>query len=198
MRIPVLLVLLSPALMPTAALGQSEVTAASSAVAGKPANLCEELVNFVRQPAEAANADTTPKSLASAVQAPKPGDTSAKPADAAGPPQTAGGISGQVTSSGPGASGPQGQAQNKAAPAGSTATASSPAPAASAPAPAAPPAATAPQPSPEATQSIEAAAEKNDLSGCRAAAQQMRRAGVVMPGPLLALSAMEVRLLEAA
>jgi hypothetical protein len=206
MRLPILAVLFSAAaLMPVALLAQSEGTAAVSAGAGKPANLCQELVNFVRQPAEAVKADSTPKSLAPAVQATKPGDTPAKASDAAGAPQTADGVSGQATSAGPGASGPQGQAQTKEAPAGSTATAAgppqaapSPAPAPAAPAPAAPPAATAPQASPEAIQAVEAAAEKKDLSGCRAAAQQMRRAGVVMPAPLLALSAMDVRLLEAA
>ena len=197
MRLPALTVLLSvAALMPAGALAQSEGAIAASGGSGKPANLCQELVNFVRQPVEAVKADSTPKSLAPAVQATKPGDTPAKASDAAGAPQTADGVSGQATSSGPGASGPQGEAQNKAAPAGSTATAA--APSAPPPAPAASPSPPAPQASPEAIQTIEAAAANNDLSGCRAAAQQMRRAGVVMPAPLLALSAMNIRLLEAA
>src|SRR5687768_12862948 len=101
MRLWVLVVLLSAAaLIPAAALAQSEGTAAVSAGSGKPANLCQELVNFVRQPGEAVKADSTPKSLAPPVQATKPGDTPAKASDASGAPQTAGGISGQVTASG--------------------------------------------------------------------------------------------------
>jgi hypothetical protein len=44
----------------------------------------------------------------------------------------------------------------------------------------------------------EDAVSSNDLSRCRSAAQQMRRAGVVIPAPLLALSAMDPKLLEAA
>ncbi|MCP1535468.1 hypothetical protein [Methylorubrum extorquens] len=45
---------------------------------------------------------------------------------------------------------------------------------------------------------IESAAQANDLQACRALAQNMRRAGIVMPAPLLALAAMSPKLLEAA
>lgn len=161
-----------------------------STSAGRPANLCQELIAFVHQPEAATKAAETPPQLATAVTAKKSDDTSAKPS-APDTPQNTSGQSGQITASGPGAAGPQGDAQNKAAPAGSTATATG-APAATPAAPAAP------KPSAENVQQIENAAGANDLQGCRAAAQTMRRAGVVMPGPLLALAAMSPKLLEAA
>jgi hypothetical protein len=56
----------------------------------------------------------------------------------------------------------------------------------------------APKPTPEVVEQVEAAARSNDIGACRSAAQQMRRAGVAMPAPLIALSAMSVKLLEAA
>ncbi|WP_082503847.1 hypothetical protein [Methylobacterium sp. Leaf117] len=161
---------------------------------GRPANLCQELVAFVKQPEAATKAAETPPQLATAVTAKKSDDTSAKPS-APGTPQNTSGQSGQITASGPGAAGPQGDAQNKSAPVGSTATASGPAKVASAAAPAAP---AVPKPSAENVQQIENAAGANDIQGCRAVAQTMRRAGVVMPGPLLALAAMSPKLLEAA
>lgn len=165
-----------------------------STSAGRPANLCQELIAFVHQPEAATKAVETPPQLATAVTAKKSDDTSAKPS-APGTPQNISGQSGQITASGPGAAGPQGDAQNKAAPAGSTATASGPATGAPAAKPAAP---AAPKPSAENVQQIENATGANDLQGCRAAAQTLRRAGVVMPGPLLALAAMSPKLLEAA
>lgn len=154
---------------------------------GKPANLCQELVAFVRQPASATKAVETPPQLATAVTAKKSDDASAKPS-APGTPQNTSGQSGQITGSGPGAAGPQGDSQNKAASTGSTATASG----------AAKDGTAALKPTPEILQQIEGAAGANDLQGCRAAAQSMRRAGIVMPGPLLALAAMSPKLLEAA
>lgn len=171
---------------------------ANEQASGTPADLCQELVAFVHQPDAASASDATPPKLATAVSAKKPGDPSAKPSPAGGAAQQTSGQSGQITSSGPGAAGPQGEAQNKAAPSGTTATASGP-PKSAAPAGSA--AASTPdahKPSPENVQQVEAAAASNDLPGCRAAAQMMRRAGVVMPGPLLALSALNPKLLERA
>jgi hypothetical protein len=161
---------------------------------GRPANLCQELMAFVHQPEAATKATETPSRLATAVTAKNSDDTSAKPA-APGTPQNTSGQSGQITASGPGASGPQGDVQNKAAPTGSTATASGSATGSPSASPAAP---SAPKPSAENVQQAEIAAGTNDLQGCRAAAQTMRRAGIVMPGPLLALAAMSPKLLEAA
>jgi hypothetical protein len=191
-------VLVRVALLSATLLLPVEASAQDSPGAGKPANLCQEIVAFVHQPDPALKSDAPPPQLATAVSAKKPGDTSEKPA-AGGTPQNTSGQSGQITASGPGAAGPQGDAQNKAAPAGSTATAAAPPkdvpPAAPAAAPAAPPA---PKPTAENVQQVEAAAAKNDLQECRAVGQQMRRAGVAMPAPLLALSAMDPKLLEAA
>jgi hypothetical protein len=165
---------------------------------GTPANLCQELVAFVHQPDAARGSDATPAQQSTAVSAKKPGDPSAKPSDASGAAQQTSGQSGQVTSSGPGAAGPQGEAQNKAAPSGTTATASGPDRSGTPAGSTAPFAPEVHKPSPENVQQVEAAAASNDLLGCRAAAQKMRRAGVVMPGPLLALSALDPKLLERA
>lgn len=158
---------------------------------GRPANLCQELVAFVRQPAAGTQATDTPARLATAVSAKNAGDTSAKPA-AEETPQNSSGQSGQITASGPGVAGPQGQSQNAAAPTGSTATAAGSERSGSSQLP------DTSKLSAENVTQIEAAAQANDLSACRAAAQTMRRAGVVMPGPLLALAAMTPRLLEGA
>lgn len=158
---------------------------------GRPANLCQELVAFVRQPEAGAKAAETPPSLATAVSAKNSGEPSAKPA-AENTPQASSGQSGQITASGPGASGPQGRAQNQSAPAGSTATASGPERSGSSTQP------DPSKPSAENVTRIEAAARTNDLTGCRAIAQTMRRAGIVMPAPLLALAAMAPRLMERA
>ncbi|TNC05287.1 hypothetical protein FF100_35855 [Methylobacterium terricola] len=155
--------------------------------AGKPANLCRELVVFVHQPDAAQNADAPPAQLATAVSAKKESAETAKPHEGGGQVQQNSGLSGQITTSGPGAAGPQGDAQNKGAPAGSTATAA-------AGTPAMPPV----KPTLENVQEVEKASAENNLRGCRAAAQRMRKAGVMMPSPLLALSAMDPKLLEAA
>ncbi|POR39910.1 hypothetical protein CRT23_26830, partial [Methylobacterium sp. V23] len=77
---------------------------------GRPANICQELVAFVKQPEAATKAAETPPQLATAVTAKKSDDTSAKPS-APGTPQNTSGQSGQITASGPGAAGPQGDAQ---------------------------------------------------------------------------------------
>lgn len=160
-------------------------------LAGRPANLCQELVAFVCQPEASMKAVETPQQLATAVTARKSSEPSEKPS-ALGTPQNTAGFAGQITASGPGAACPQGAVQNNAAPAGSTTTASGPAKAAPVTAPAAP------RPSAENVRQIEDAAGTNDLRECWAVAQSMRRAGVAMPAPLLALAAMSPQLLETA
>ncbi|GJD29245.1 hypothetical protein PMNALOAF_0477 [Methylobacterium adhaesivum] len=174
------------ALLPAVASAQGDAS-----TTGGPANLCQELVAFVRQPVASMKAVETPAQQATAVTARKSGEPSEKPS-ASGTPQNTSGMSGQITASGPGAAGPQGAAQNKAVPEGSTATASGPAKDAPITAPAAP------RPSTEDVRHVEDAAGANDLVRCRDVAQAMRRAGVAMPAPLLALSAMSPQLLEAA
>ena len=170
----------------------------AAARTGPPANLCQELLAFVKQPDPSQGSDAPPPQLATAVSAKKDDTPSAKPGDGAGAAQQASGQSGQITSSGPGAAGPQGDAQNKAAPAGTTATAAGPPKSSSSAVAAASSTPDAHKPTPENVQQVEAAAAGNDLLGCRAAAQKMRRGGVVMPGPLLALSALDPKLLEPA
>lgn len=178
------LLLAAAALLPSLSNAQGDASPP-----GRPANLCRELAAFVRQPVDAMKAVETPPQLATAVTARKSGEPSETPS-AAGTPQNTSGISGQVTASGPGAAGPQGAAQNVAVPRGSTAAASGKDAAVTAPA--------APRATAEDIRHVEEAAVSNDLGRCRDIAQTMRRAGVAMPAPLLALAAMSPRLLDAA
>ncbi|KAB1074103.1 hypothetical protein F6X51_09935 [Methylobacterium planeticum] len=157
---------------------------AAGSGSGRPANLCRELMAFLHPPAAQADASTPPPQTATAVQAPSQDKPVPKPGEA-GAPQKESGQSGPISNAGPGAAGPQGTTQKdtQAAPKSDK--------------PAAPTAPSAPKPSPEAVARADAAADTNDLRTCRAVAQEMRRAGVAMPPPLIALSAMDPRLLEA-
>ncbi|SFU65535.1 hypothetical protein SAMN02799631_01618 [Methylobacterium sp. 174MFSha1.1] len=141
--------------------------------AGPPANLCQELVAFVHPKAPDAPAAAQAQPAPAAVQAPDKG-AAQLPSGGAGETQQKSGLSGPVAQNGPGASGPQGQAQaqSQAAPAPSGAPAQK-------------------GPSPEQVAQVDAAAGANDIQACRAAARAMRKAGVVMPAPLLALSALD-------
>ncbi len=158
-----------------AALAASVSTAQA---AGPPANLCQELVAFVHPKAPDAT-PSAPQPATAAVQAPDRG-AAQQPGAGAGEVQQKSGLSGPVAQTGPGASGPQGQAQ---------------APSQAAPAPAGAPAQK--KPSPEQIAQVDAAAGANDIQACRAAAQAIRRAGVVMPAPLLALSALDPKFFAA-
>ncbi|WP_336489904.1 hypothetical protein [Methylobacterium nigriterrae] len=157
---------------------------AAGPASGRPANLCKELVAFLHPPAPEPGGGGPPPQAATAVQAPAQDKPVPKPADA-GAPQQQSGQSGPIPNSGPGAAGPQGNAQkdSQAAPKPDK--------------PAAPPASSAPKPSAEAVARGDSAAGANDIAGCRSVAQDMRRAGVAMPAPLLALAAMDPRLLQA-
>ena len=161
----------------------AETGPAPGAGSGKPANICQELIAFVHPPAPAAPTGSPPPQAATAVQAPAQGQPAPTASPAAGEPQQKSGLSGPVAQTGPGASGPQGEAQ-KAAP------------------PAAPPPATAatgaPKPSPEMIEQVDAAARNNDIVGCRDTARKMRVAGVALPAPLLALTALDLKYLQAA
>jgi len=42
-------------------------------------------------------------------------------------------------------------------------------------------------------EKAEAAARDHNLQGCRDVAQEMRRAGITMPAPLLALAALDLK-----
>ncbi|MGV2344071.1 MULTISPECIES: hypothetical protein [Methylobacterium] len=151
------------------------VTAAQAG--GPPANLCQELVAFVHPKAPDAPAPAPAQPATAAVQAPDKG-AAQLPSNGAGETQQKSGLSGPVAQTGPGAAGPQGQAQSQAAPA--------------------PAAAPAPKgPSPELVAKVDAAAASGDIQACRAAARAMRVAGVVMPAPLLSLSALDPKFFAA-
>lgn len=179
MRFPVIaLVLTASCSIVTAAAAQS------GGQTGKPANLCGELVAYLKQPnpnqspaaaaAPAGDAKADPK-LTTAVQAPKSGEQPPK-AQGNGAP-TESGVSGPIPNQvGQGAPGPQGAEQKTAAP-GS-----------------APPAPTMSSTQGKVTaEQAEAMAAANDLPGCRAATQTLRRAGAPLPAGLMALGALDLK-----
>ena len=197
-----------PALAQTAAPEQP----AQQAGAGSrgPANLCQELIAYVRQATAPAAAPA-----AAAAQAPQP-----SPAQQVAPaaPPSAGAVAtaqppGRDAPSQSGISGPVSQAQTQGTP-GPQAAGQSPAvtqpqtPAAPQPGGQAPPPAQAaaaapaapqpPKPTAEHLAKLEAAAQGNDLTACRNYGQQMRRAGMVMPPPLIALAGLDLKYLQQA
>jgi hypothetical protein len=145
---------------------------------GKPADLCQELLAFVKPPAPANPPATTPVApqQQSAVSAPT-GKADEKSGGAAGAVQQNSGLSSPVTA--------DSAASPQDARAAANTAAKSPAAAAAAAAPT--------KPSPEAVAQAEAAVAANDPAGCRASVQTMRRAGVTIPSPLLALGALDLK-----
>jgi hypothetical protein len=195
----------------------AEQPANASARRVTPANLCDEMLAFVHPPAPAAPASGQAPAQAAAAQpaanaatavtAPAQQQAAPQPSPGGGAPQQSSSLSGQVTPSGPGASGPQGAAQpggggpppaasDAAKPAASPAQQQAAAPAQPA-APAAPAAPPAPKPTAAQIDKVETAARDHNLQGCRDAAQEMRKAGIVMPPPLLALAALDVKFFDA-
>ncbi|GJE15999.1 hypothetical protein [Methylobacterium marchantiae] len=165
---------------------------ASAESAGKPANICKELVAFLHPPAQPTSAGPAKADTSTAVTA--PGTGSQKPSGASDT-QRDSGLSGPTAQSGPGAAGPQGASQNAAAPSGASAQAPAPAAAAASATPAAPPPKT---PSAASIEQGDAVANANDIAGCQRVARQIRRDGVVMPAPLMSLAALDLKYLEAA
>ncbi len=174
---------------------------------GKPANLCQELVAFVKQPEPAKAAATTPPQQATAVSNPSGKTEGGKPSEAGGTASPAG-LSGTAT-----AGGPKSEANRPAEAKAAEAKPADPQTAATVPNAATnpatdpraranaeakvPPGPGTPSPGPKPDQAtvekIETAAAANDQATCRAAARSMRVAGVVMPPPLLALSALDLK-----
>ncbi|WP_082523990.1 hypothetical protein [Methylobacterium sp. Leaf399] len=171
--------------------------AQGTAGTGVPANICKELTAFLHPPAPAAPAAAAAPSQ-TAVQAPNPGGSSPAPSGASET-QKSSGLSGPTTNGGPGASGPQGASQNAGSPSGASAPSgqASPPPAQAA-APAAPAAPPPKKPSSEEVVRADAAIAANDIAACQASARGMRRAGVVMPAPLMSLAALDLKFLIAA
>ncbi len=172
--------------------GAAAAQEAAPAASGKPANLCQELVAFVKQPDSANKAAATPPQQATAVSNPSGKTEGAKPADG-GEPQKNSGLSGAINEN----SGGPAPGTATAKPAGNPATnpnAQANAAAKVPPAPATP--APAPKPDAATVEKIEAAAGANDLAACRDAARSMRVAGVALPPPLLALAALDLRFFE--
>jgi hypothetical protein len=147
--------------------------------AGGPANLCQELKAFVTAPEAKKQEAATPQSQATAVSNPS-GKTEGKPSGSGGEPQQKSGLSGAT------------EAKDGVAPGDRKATLAQANAAAKA---AAAPAASPPPPKPDAATiaAIETASASNDQASCRAAALTMRKAGVPMPPPLLALAALDLK-----
>ncbi|SFL19308.1 hypothetical protein [Methylorubrum salsuginis] len=187
------------------AAAQDAAPAPAAPEPGKPANLCQELVAFVKQPEPAKAAATTPPQQATAVSNPSGKTEGGKPSEAGGTASPAG-LSGTAT-----ASGPKSEANRPAEGKPADAKPADPQTAATVPNAATNPAtdpraranaeakvppgpgtpAPGPKPDPATIEKIETAAAANDQATCRAAARSMRVAGVVMPPPLLALSALD-------
>lgn len=180
-------------LLVTAVLIPTGVSAQATTGSGTPANICKELAAFLHPPAAPAPAPAAPPSGQTAVQA--PGQSGGNPTPpAGGEPQKSSGLSGPTPNSGPGASGPQGTAQNAAAPSGAAPQTQAAAPPAQPAAPAPPPPK---KPAPEEIEKADAAIGSNDIAACQASARGMRRAGVVMPAPLMSLAALDLKFLDA-
>ena len=178
------------ALLAGTAMAQDASSSAPAAqqASGKPANLCQELVAFVKQPEPANKAAATPPQQATAVSNPSGKTEGGKPADG-GEPQKTSGLSGAVSETGNGPT-PGPATGNPADNPNARANAAAKSP----PPPAAP--APAPKPDPATVEKLEAAAGANDFAGCREAARSMRVAGVVLPPPLLALAALDLRFFQ--
>jgi hypothetical protein len=210
MRMP--LALLAAALLSSTALAQQP---------SQRADLCVELSDFVTKqqapkPAEKPADTGPPAQQATAVQAPSKDGDRPQPGGSDAPQQTSG-MSGPVTHGGTGAPGPQGRAQESAPSgqpnpqAGDGSQAASNRPPAAQPgqpaqpqgqqqAAANPPAAAqapqAPPPKPEALEAARAAIDQKDVLACRDVTQKMRRAGVNLPAPLMALAAVDPKILK--
>lgn len=189
-------VLGSAVLLVTAVLLPTAVSAQERTGAGTPANICKELAAFLHPPATPAPAPAP--SQQTAVQAPSQGGGAPTPPAGGGEPQKSSGLSGPTPNGGPGATGPQGASQNSAAPSGAAPQTQAAAPAAQPAAPAAPAAPPPKKPAPEEVERADAAIGANDIAACQASARGMRRAGVVMPMPLMSLAALDLKFLDAA
>lgn len=155
------------------------VSPAAFAQSAPRADLCAELSAFITAQVGDKLADTAPnRQQATAVQAPGKDDQRPQPGGRDAPQQTSG-MSGPVTHEGTGAPGPQGVQQ--------------PAPQ---PAPAAASAPVAPSPKPDDLEAAHKAVDAKDALACREATQKMRRAGVAVPAPLLALGALDPKILS--
>lgn len=161
------------------ALPASAQDAAPPAASGGPADLCKELLAFVTAPEAKKQEGATPPSQTTAVSNPS-GKSEGKPSGGGGEPQLKSGLSGATGSSDTVAPGDRKSA---------LAQANASAKAAAAPAASPPP----PKPDAATVAGIETAAASNDQAGCRAAARTMRKAGVPMPPPLLALAALDLK-----
>lgn len=175
---PIAALLLSTVLVAPGAVAQD------AAPAGGPANLCQELVAFVKKPEEKKQEAATPASQSTAVSNPS-GKSEGQPSSGGGQPQQSSGLSGPTKSDGAGSAStaPAPAAGGKDILAHANAAAKNP------PAPGA--AAPSPKPDEATIARIEVAASANDQVACRAAARGLRVAGVIMPPPLLALAALD-------
>lgn len=148
----------------------------AGAAPGRPANLCQDLLAFVKQPDPAIQAAATPPQQSTAVSNPS-GQSQGTPSSAGGGVQQNSGLSGPTKNEASDRPGDMaGRAQANAA-------------AKNPPAPGTP--APTPRPDSAVVERIEAAAAAGDQLACRTAARALRVAGVALPPPLLALAALD-------
>ena len=179
----------------TPASGTSDA-AAPAAEAGKPANICQELVAFMKAPPEKKAAPAKPAAAAKPAEPPAQKESSAlagttragdgataKPENTANSSQTVTGQKGVATDA------PEPSNHNAAA--GSVANAPQKE-SRSAPLPPADVAST-PKESVITIEKAESLVATNDIAQCQSIARQMRVAGVAMPPPLMALAALDLK-----
>jgi hypothetical protein len=205
---------------PAAPAAPADPAAAQQAAAGGPANLCQELLAFMKAPPEApaTPAAAPAKPAAEAKNAPA-GGQSAAPAQGAAPQAPSSGKQAGAGENSAPASGEAVQPQSPAKTGSAQEISGQSGPAHGAPEPNSKTAAqgnvqnapqtsslSAPvptQPASTAKESVmsvtdaEALAQTNDLAACQGAAKELRLAGVAVPPPLLALAALDLKFHQA-
>lgn len=160
--------------------------AAGQTGSGEPANICQELVAFMKAPApgQATAAGAPAPAAAQGAGSSGGGSGQAVPTRPASQTQSAQQITGQsgVAVNAPAQSGTPAAGGSSPEAAPQKSSRSAPVPNASQ---------GTPKESVLSVQDAEALAAANNTQGCRDAAQKLRRAGVVMPPSLLALAALE-------
>lgn len=186
---------------------------APALAANPPANICVELTGWIAElqpkPAgrqasaqalqqeragQGAAENAGSPAVSTAVEEARPGG--GQTPEGTDPVQRSSGISGSVTPEGPGAAGPQGDAQESA-----KSGAINPKPedkAQQSAETAKPQEPKAPPPSAEAIEKARQSAGAADVEACAAVVRDMRLAGVALPTPLIALAALKPELLRAA
>ncbi|MCT7377188.1 hypothetical protein [Chelativorans salis] len=171
----------------------AEATDTQQADAGRPANLCQELLAFVREnPPEADDAQgNPPEADAPADQSAAAGEDSSPASGEAVPPQPSSESSSAQEQSGQ--SGPAHEAPDPNTEAATQSNGEDAPQTSGLSAPVPPEASEAEEDVPLNLDRAEELADANDIVACKDAARKLRLAGAAMPPPLLALTALDLQ-----